>query len=389
MRVLIVGSMNVVFVHSYALKLIDAGHEVDIVDVGQYCEVESLELASRGVRVSRWSRWFKAAKPGGMKSRVRTFAKKTLKLLRLDRSKLFLVALSKVESGVKIEPSREFVGYLKKVNPDRILYLWSTTVKSQKRVLDLCFVENKRPNSYLIVNTYPVRSNASFDEVFLDMDEDRGYFSSFERVVLTSKKMESYFLKHHLISAERICIFDDRLSHHYYARKPHLARSNGKRLVFLGNVKYSERTIDDVRSQLLQLMDYGFDVWVQEGGDRFDSRLNEFKPFSYDKMIRGELGQFISGFDAVFMGYNSLDNARSNISFPTRFALGLLGRVPILIEKGVFLAIEELFCSGREIILYERLDEIPGLLTNYEPINSSDSSHSLLGAFEEMISGEM
>ena len=99
--------------------------------------------------------------------------------------------------------------------------------------------------------------------------------------------------------------------------------------------------------------------------------IKYFLPFDYDEIIAGELSHFIKSFDGVLVAYNNLNNARSNISYPTRYALGLLSNRPIYMKEGVFKAIE----NNDIITTYISTADLVGKIKTQETSSEYDIEH--------------
>ncbi|EFE7120412.1 hypothetical protein GA049_26625, partial [Escherichia coli] len=86
-------------------------------------------------------------------------------------------------------------------------------------------------------------------------------------------------------------IFKDYLISDYFAVNP---GDDKKDIIFLGNVRFDERTIDNVSKQLLDIADKGIIVWIQESSYIKHKNIKMFKPFSLEEITQGKLGEFLS-----------------------------------------------------------------------------------------------
>lgn len=363
--------MNVVFLHSYAIEFARAGYEVTILDVG-HTNVDSTFLRSHLVRVIKWHT-FSNDEALTTSQKIKNKTRRMLRIIGMENSPILIRAYQNF-----FERSRSYLpphvkSLLEQISPQLVFYFWSTTVRDKKMMLD-CFFQHStyghKPKSILGVNTYPVRENFSYDDPPKMSKEDRNYFSGFDLVLLANSYMQDLFMRMGY-DLDNTYIHDDRLSPQYFSKKRTLLTVEGKdirRICFLGNTNFDGRTIDDIRWQLNELAASGFDVSIQatENSSGLDSRIKHFKPYSYAQMLSGEFSEFLSGFDAIFMGYNRLENARSCVSMPTRFALGMTGFLPILIEGKSFAGMRETFGKTFPLLPLESLDDTNATISHFK-----------------------
>lgn len=375
--VLLVGSMNVVFLHSYALEFARAGYEVSVLDIGQ-TNVDSSFLGEYAIKVVKWHA-FTSGETLTTSQKIKNSVRRLLRKIGLERSPLLIEAYQALFERGRGDVPRHLGAMLEQMAPEFIFYFWSTTVRDKKDVLDAFFSRScsaGRPKSVLGVNTYPVREDFSYADPPCMSAADRDYFAGFDLVLLANSYMQDLFTRMGYDKANTY-IHDDRLSPRYFAKIRTQLLIDGKnirRLCFLGNTNFTERTIDDVRWQLNKLAECGFEVSIQQPRvtSGLDARITYFRPYSYSQMLSGEFAAFLSGFDAVFMGYNGLINARSTVSMPTRFALGTIGFLPILIESDSFSGVREIFGEMFPLVLFDDFHNIPTAINSFSFTGAKD-----------------
>ncbi|MUH96727.1 hypothetical protein GNP63_09200 [Aliivibrio fischeri] len=366
--VLIVGSSNVLFTHSYIETCKDNYNNITYIDTGVNGFKKSNILNNCDVFV---------VNKNGLKSKILTRIKKYIKLIlkkiKLDRSKIIINFLNLNKNNISV--CREFENFVVNANPDHIIYLWSTTVRKEKLMIDDCF--NKaglNPISILVVNTYPVNTNCTLSEVNRFKYQDEKYFNSFNKIICTSEIMKKYLIEQIDVKIDK-CIVQCDMLHPSFIKTTESVKNNNKekKIVFLGNTDFSYRTIDDVKSLLLGIANNNIEVWIMESKDSLKinhKNIKLFKPFNYDEMTNGKLSEFVSRFDAAILAYNDLNNARSNISYPTRFAMATLGMIPIFLESSNYFAIEEYSFLRGFIINYDDHEELTSKLCNDKLLES-------------------
>ncbi|MGF1691961.1 hypothetical protein [Photobacterium kagoshimensis] len=351
MKILIVGSSNVVFVHAYVEEALNLGVEVDFWDVGVSC----VELPSIYENINVF---YDEVRSPSKISRIKMLTKK----IKMDRFEPFIFMLD-VFNHLKRPASLPDLVSSKLLESDytHILYIWSTTLITQKKAIDLfCKSKGIKVSSSLVVNTYPVRSNVKFDNRYSLAWLDNNYFSSFDNVILSSREMSDFFKVNNISQSNNIFVFRDLLPSSYMGDSSdfncnygfELKNTEMCKLIFLGNTKFSERTIDDITVLITKLASENIEIWIQETTDPIVNidNVKTFKPFSYEEISNGKFASFLQSFDAVLMAYNGLCNVRTETGFPTRFALGLLSEKPILLKKNTFTSIESEFRD--EVITY-------------------------------------
>jgi len=347
MRLLYLGSLTSIFSWSYVQALSESGFELSIINTSKEEHFENLF----GIEVLN-------IYPERRNKRIWFFIKKIIKYLKIDTSILFIKYLKFLEKEKVKEFENNMVSYIADINPGVCFSFWGTCTFNEIEVIKEHF-----PNIKVIldINTYPVREKIKFDEIGEFINDDMRVFNQIDGLIFTSEIMKDYFSKYiNLERKKNIIFYDSFISKLYSTEELTINDEDKLKLVFLGNTEFKNRTIDDVRSQIYDLANRGIEIFVQEPavGLLPHKNINIFKTFSFDEIYNGELGKFISKFDGIIVFYNDFNDLRTNISIPTRFSLGLCGRIPIIIEKGKFLAIEEIFSIKENLYLYNNIDEI-------------------------------
>ncbi|WP_068711525.1 hypothetical protein [Vibrio tritonius] len=361
-KVIVVGSSNVIFTYSYIMSLSEVSDIVGYIDVG----VQNIELPIRLKNIPKM-KYSSNRTSLGIKSNI----KKLLKRIGIDRNKYILSLVNKIEFSKKNITSPELKEFIFSRKPDHILYIWSTTVKKIKSDISSIIEEDDMDcKQSLLINTYPVRSNIQYDEYNPDAKVDAEYFNSFDKLILTSDLMKEYFTSSLGINESSLVLHQDKLHSSFfkYNKKSNIGICNEiSKVIFLGNTNFKERTIDDVSGIIKKLAEGNVEVWIQSSGDKIKHHnVKYFNPYTYQEMLDGKLSTFVSQFNAVIMLYNDLDNLRSNISYPTRFAMGTLGLIPILIKSNQFKAIEELYKNNNTVVLFDNYQELLNICKNKE-----------------------
>lgn len=297
------------------------------------------------------------------------FAKRVLKFFKLDRVIGIVKFIKKRERFHGSKKKDLLKEILSKEKPDIIFSFWGTVTFQYLVIIKKNFPKLKIIH---IINTYPVREDVVYNETnFSFVKEDAKVFNICDLLVFTSSEMELFFRKNYLIknTQKTLNFFDTFPSSFYPKRKlTKLSITNPEHhILFLGNTNFFNRTIDDVRNDIIYLANYGVHVHIQEpaSGLKEHSNIHVFKAFGFQDIIKGKFAEFATQFDAIIVLYNSKKtDLRARISFPTRFALGLTTELPILIEKNKFYAIEEIFEKKNIIYMFKGLDEIPVILSN-------------------------
>ncbi|WP_324022709.1 hypothetical protein [Aeromonas caviae] len=368
MNICFVGSSNTIFTHSYLIFLKKIFNNVYFIDISkeQSQQVDFIN-SSDILRLYHQSN----------SSRVRlSYLKRLFKYFKLDRFSQFIFFLDLLDNFKKLNKSQSssIEKFLSEKDIDVFVYFWGTTVKAEKKAIESTSLyrmeggnkfKNKKPQSILIVNTYPVRSNVGFYDSFTLSFIDKRFFKSFNSVSFPSEEMKSFFDRNK-IPYNKYQIIPDFLSSSFSsmhsleynidfnnlggASIEALVARDVSCLVFLGNTNFKSRTIDDVYEQIFEIAEHGICVWLQESDDlsqimkdKSHDNINTFKPFSYSQIVEGHLTKFLSHFDGVLMIYNDINNARTASGFPTRFALSLFANIPVFVNSDAFVFLKNKF----------------------------------------------
>lgn len=359
---IVVGSSNVIFTHSYCLGLKERGLLSGYVDIGR----ENLEHPEYLTDVPTIRLYNKDEQNSiSLKNRFVKLLKILLKKTGLDRKKhiiklLDIIVINKITTKKADELNELFM----QESDVKVLYLWSTTVKKEKEEIDRLIGPL---NSTLIVNTYPVRSNSRIDQFDSSYLNDSPFFNSFERLFVPTVLMRDFLRTNCNVNSD-IFVSPDHLHPIMYKAVtehietiPHKSNATEKqKLIFLGNTNFSERTIDDVSSLIQKIADNNIEVYLQGEPANSTKFIKYFKPFTYQEIIEGKLASFMSKFDSALVAYNKMNNARTNISYPTRFALSLLSCKTIYMEKDVFKGIQDNEC----VVLYDSWEHLIAMLSS-------------------------
>ncbi|USD29090.1 hypothetical protein J8Z24_03060 [Pseudoalteromonas sp. SCSIO 43201] len=337
-RYIVVGSSNVIFTHSYGIGLKEKGKLAGYIDIGQY-NVEYPEYLKNTPIVKVYND--NVNESTGVKNKLIKCVKVFLKKTKLDRNAFVIKVMDRVViHKINEKKIEEINRFFDSGENRKILFLWSTTVKKEKKVIDVLVSNN---HSTLVVNTYPVRSNNKLHDFDSSYKKDSDFFNSFNRLLVPTELMKNFLVEKCNVKTS-IVVVPDYLHPAMYCNNATLyksKKSNVKKIVFLGNTNFSERTIDDVSLLITSLSKNNVKVYLQGNPEESTENLKYFTPFTYQEIMEGKLAQFMSDFDGVLVAYNNMNNARTNLSYPTRFALGLLACKPIYLEKGVFKGIEK------------------------------------------------
>lgn len=320
MRVLVVGSSGTFYVRSYISIFLEKCCEVAFLDVGSSDYVNDGLLWHR-----KNSKYSSHVIVKLIKYLLWMFGVRDLTLFRKAR-RIF---------------SKKPVSFPKKDSSfDVVFYFWGTTLTNvQKEVM----LRYPRARHILAVNTYPI----DFTEDYYPTREELVYFSSFDVLLCPTKKMRM-FLESVGVKNTRIEIFPDLISKKCNFDVKPLA-SLPRKVVFLGNVDYTQRTTDDVRGIIANLESrYGLEIWSQgEGG----LNLKQFSAFSFNDIYNGDLNRFLNAnFDAVLYIYNSHGSIRESVSLTTRFSLYEGCGLPLIISKSIYSGIWQDFSSSYDLI---------------------------------------
>ena len=325
MKVAIFGSEKTIFVHSYIRLLLNEG-----IDVKHFNNSEKKSKSPDAVN-------YKDDK--GVSSKASKLAKKIIKKLRLDRVNLYLNLIEKKELKSELSKAEKYKikNELTKLEPDVILFFWGTTLRKELAFINTLNLCSKK---ILLVNTYPIRTRFESwsDNPFLAQDRD--YFSFFDKIILPSDYLYNVFYDSGFLNGMAFVNPDFILNGHVYnvreIKENIKNKSSNKKIIFLGNTNFSERSIDDVSEIIIELASKGINVFVQKS-NYTDEKLSTidniftFPPFSFEEILSGKLLDYINDFDGVLFSYNDVCSIRYDGSITTRLLLAEGAQVPIYI----------------------------------------------------------
>lgn len=361
-KVLLLGSLGTIFIHSYKRYFKSIGYQVYVANTNpsfnskctEFCFYAGDEKAS---------------------SDLRSIAAKT----NLDRSNIFWAMIEYRERQAKLSDAEyfKFKSYMESELFDLVFCFWGTTLRKEVKALSkIRKTLTKKPKLILSVNTYPVRYElpktlSTFGRFLLK--KDLPYFETFDSILCPSEKMKN--LLEGLGVSKKIHITPDYLDSSFHGKNQSPKKSNS--IVFLGNVNFQRRNIDDVSSIILEIASQGVNVYVQSPCNISHPNIFTFEPFSYDDISKGKLGEFISSFSASLILYNDFDNLRTSLGYPTRFALATLGNSPFILPEGVFNSLESILADLNHpgVFTFSSLSEIKTLVNKAEqlPLNIMNS----------------
>ncbi|EOX1305315.1 hypothetical protein ACPDKS_002580 [Vibrio cholerae] len=350
---LFVGSSNTFYTRSYLdLLLKQSSGEVHFLNTNLDLEYKDDRLTSiLNYKVN-------STKKHGLLKFIRSMTKKIVTKFKLGNLTWLKLVNKHLNQRTKDKSLVDVGQYIKFVKPDAVIFFWGNTLQYEAN--EIYKLKNIMGfKAHLIINTYPVEFK--FDEKQIPLD-DRDYFSKFDSLIFPSTLMSTFFKKVNLIKSNQrtiVCpdmiISDTQLLPFKFPEKI-------KKIIFLGNVNFTLRNIDDIRQELTQLADLGIEVYIQ-GADEKDYELHRnihtFEPFSYEDISKGKLIKYINdNFDAVFYGYNSTGSLREMLSITTRFSLCELANVPIVMKRSKYKAIEQEFGTTNTFLLYDKITDV-------------------------------
>ncbi|MEL4429139.1 hypothetical protein [Shewanella mangrovisoli] len=368
MNILIVGSLNTIFLKSYKCIFESLGHNVYVGNTSdlKFVEKDGFNFFS------------------GEKAKTTDKLRRLARLFQLDNFNFFWKIVESREYKARLDACKidEVEKFVINAKIDLVFFFWGTTLKKELR----CLNEIKQKNclSYkmiLCVNTYPVRyilpkeiTKNSIGYLSKDLD----YFDKFDSVICPNKKM-SDLLEYGIGIKSKIFIRPDFLHYSFFSSATAANVQKIKRsVVFLGNVDFGKRNLDDVSKTLLSIADMGIDVWVQSPCKLEHKHVKTFAPFTYEQIARGELGDFIRQFTASIVIYNNFNNLRTSLGYPTRFALATLGGGYILLPSGTFDGIEESLDKKQlsAIKLFKSIEHLYQIILELDELPSPNFSKS-------------
>lgn len=348
MNIAILGSYNTIFTHSYLKLLKNDGHNVIIINnnimPGKCFNYKNERDAKNSI--------------------VTKFIKKTLKFFRLDKCKFILkkIEYKEIKNTLLKNESVKLSRIIDDFSPDLLVFFWGTTLRPELKFINDNYPQLKK---MLLVNTYPTRIDieTALDDFILK--SDRAYFSSFDKLVLPSKIMlEHFHLKELIVENQDVIVCPDVL---YINKNDENSKVNKKslikKLIFLGNTSFSERTIDDVSILIKKLVNDGCQIYIQESNDSLklkNKNIKTFKPFDFQEILDGKLKKYINTFDGVLYTYNDVSSFRYNSSITTRLLLaeGCIPPIYMLGNLPTYLSDDYLNINVRKIEDFYDIEDI-------------------------------
>lgn len=352
MKICIVGSVNTIFVHCYIKEILSSGHDVCFVNTG---DVDfGTSISSSVNQISTCSGLFENNK----KSKISKIAKRLLSKLKRLSSFCYLYECYSVYRSKKYD-SDKLKRFILKEQPDIILFFWCTTTRKETFLISN-LKRNGYINSKLImdVGTYPVRDyvKESYPSYLFNIDIE--YFSLFDYIFSHSKVLDEFLINKLKVNARNIVRYICGFPKESFGTYSNLQNNNKlehrSKLVFLGGIN-KDNIIDDVRSQIEYLTKLDIDVYVQKSDVKIEN-VSYFEPFTFEQILSGDLTTFVNQFDGILMLYGDMSRLRQKLTYPTRYALAALSKVPIFMKRGVYDSLEEL--SNDNVFLYNNLEDI-------------------------------
>jgi hypothetical protein len=328
MKIAIFGSANTIFIHSYIKLLEELGHDLLLLNnSNKHSTTSSINYLMPK----------KIKKTNGL-----GIIKKIFKLLHLDKQNIFIENIEKkdVYSSLKKEEKKLIEDSLSSFLPDVVVFFWGTTLRREAAFVDSLNIPCRK---ILLLNTYPTRTkfNIWSDNKFLS--EDREYFSIFDELILPSNNLKEVFQNSSFLKKScRVIVNPDFLyideDEDEVGTTTDKIKNIGhrKKLIFLGNTNFSERSIDDVSKLIKELAFEGVEIYLQKSNDavkylKKTENVKFFEPFSFEAILRGKLLSYINNFDGVLYCYKDLSKVRYHGSITTRLLLAESAKVPVYI----------------------------------------------------------
>ncbi|WP_165387350.1 hypothetical protein, partial [Vibrio vulnificus] len=308
-----------------------------------------------------------------IKSKRKNQIKKVIKLFNIDKVDFFLKRLERKEitstlSEVeKVVLKKELLAY----DADYLIFFWGTTFRKE---IEFIKTLNLKAKKVIILNTYPVRTKFNCWNENKFIQEDREYFSFFDKFIFPSSAMYELFCDSTYINNKSALVNPDFVVCENILQNKNVSVTSTKRLVFLGNTDFSLRNIDDIRNVILNAAHNGIKVYIQESYDaiklsRCYDNIITFKPFNFESILNGDLIKYISQFDGVLFSYNDVSKIRYNSSITTRLLLAEGCGVPVYIfgKRPDFLD-DELIHGVFKCVnnVYELLSELANMNDNVD-----------------------
>ena len=180
----------------------------------------------------------------------------------------------------------------------------------------------------LNVETFPTAWKRGLREKF-EIWFMRKAIKEVDALIIPTKEIEEVFSKFNIDISDKKILRDPFYFPSSYTSKPVKSSTATKKrdLVFLGQLDYS-RSLNDVRSQLLDIANTGVNIFVQKGSEISHQNIHHFNYFDGGELLRGDLVEFVRSFKACLVTYNineSVKGLRYETSLPSRFIYWFTG----------------------------------------------------------------
>lgn len=320
MKVAFFSSANTIFTYSYIKLLKDKGFDVKLFNSSEFVHSNNI------IDVN-----YKEKKIIEKRSAIKSI----FKSLKLTSFLNWLIEKREIHSGLSENEIKTLKRELNLFNPDKVFFFWSTMYRAELEVIKSIGLESEL---ILSVNTYPIRSNFMKASTNRFLNEDRDYFSSFNKLIIPSKVTEKLFMDSNFIStSSKTIICPDVINVPFESVETRTCNKKTNSLIFLGNTNFSESDIDDVSSLILELANKGIFVYIQSGGgnELKHDYIRYFEPFSFSDILKGKLAKYISSFNGVLFSYSNVNSFRYHGSVTTRLLLAESCGVKIYVQGGV------------------------------------------------------
>jgi len=221
---------------------------------------------------------------------------------------------------------------------------WSTTVFPEiKAIKDL----KMNIPVVLSIQSYPIRESRVIGYSRDEDESTREIMENLEGRIHCSRAMYEYMNNHFDLQSYG----KDVISMGYYSEKYAFSKKerlisdndNEPHIVFIGDVNFSQRTFNDIRSQIRELSDEKIHVHFAYTKDKIGGVRKYIHMYERKELVGGQLANFMTQFDACIVLYN-IDKkyVRYEISLPERFLFALNSGIPIVVPKGYYAACEEI-----------------------------------------------
>ena len=233
--------------------------------------------------------------------------------------------------------------------------------------------------------TYPttnIITSQKFENFF-----NRGIVNNLEGRVLSTKRMLSYMKKEFGLHNGENLVFMECYPEKFFFRKklPLLSTLDGQpHVVFIGmDVGDILPQIEAVASKRIHVHmcnpnQTGWNITPSDEGlnlndEYINSRfIHFFNRFTYEEIADGTFATFLTQFDACLVTYNFWNASgisRYNNSIPSRFSIGILAGIPIVIPKGYMNGCEEIIDEYQIGFEYETYSDLNQKIRNKNMLN--------------------